>query len=146
MRRRNHCCRISRRRSGGWRRRRLESPMLPEPYYADEAVTLYHGDCLQILPLLGPVDHVITDPPYEAEAHTKGRRAGSTYGAVDRPLDFDPISNNDRLISGSLLGIARGWILVFCQVEAAMLWRYDIPAAYVRMQIWRQTYGETYVC
>ena len=28
-------------------------------------ITLYHGDCLEILPiLLGPVDVVITDPPY----------------------------------------------------------------------------------
>jgi len=26
--------------------------------------TLYHGDCLEILPALGPVDAVVTDPPY----------------------------------------------------------------------------------
>lgn len=35
-----------------------------EPYYADESVTLYHGDCRGILPTLKPVDVVITDPPY----------------------------------------------------------------------------------
>ena len=27
--------------------------------------TLYHGDCLEILPTLPKVDAVITDPPYE---------------------------------------------------------------------------------
>jgi DNA modification methylase len=27
-------------------------------------VTLYHGDCLDILPTLGKVDAVVTDPPY----------------------------------------------------------------------------------
>jgi len=37
---------------------------LPEPYYEDEAVTIYHGDCREILPHLPKVDAVVTDPPY----------------------------------------------------------------------------------
>lgn len=35
-----------------------------QPYYQDDAVTIYHGDCREILPELGPVDLVLTDPPY----------------------------------------------------------------------------------
>lgn len=38
---------------------------LPKPYYQDNAVTLYHGDCREIIPLLGRFDAVITDPPYQ---------------------------------------------------------------------------------
>jgi hypothetical protein len=36
------------------------------PYYQDSLVTLYHGDCLDILPELsaGSVDIVLTDPPF----------------------------------------------------------------------------------
>jgi site-specific DNA-methyltransferase (adenine-specific) len=34
------------------------------PYYQDESVTLYLGDCRDILPGVGPVDLVLTDPPY----------------------------------------------------------------------------------
>jgi site-specific DNA-methyltransferase (adenine-specific) len=34
------------------------------PYFEDEAVTLYLGDALDILPTLPRVDAVVTDPPY----------------------------------------------------------------------------------
>lgn len=34
------------------------------PYYQDSAVTIYHGDCREIAPLLGRFDLLLTDPPY----------------------------------------------------------------------------------
>lgn len=37
----------------------------PDPYYSDANVTIYLGDCLDVLPKLGPVaDAIVTDPPY----------------------------------------------------------------------------------
>src|SRR5580700_626848 len=54
-----------------------------KPYYHDEAagITLYHGDCRDILPTLGSVDLVLTDPPYNL---------GIEYGAQvnDRNLCY----------------------------------------------------------
>ncbi len=39
--------------------------MLVTPYYQDEYVTIYNGDCREILPQLDvKVDLVLTDPPY----------------------------------------------------------------------------------
>jgi DNA modification methylase len=35
-----------------------------KPYYSDVAVTLYHGDCREIIPELSGVRLVVTDPPY----------------------------------------------------------------------------------
>jgi DNA modification methylase len=37
-----------------------------EPYYADESVTLWHGDCIEILATTPDksVDLILTDPPY----------------------------------------------------------------------------------
>jgi len=34
------------------------------PYYEHAGITIYHGDCREILPTLPKVDLVLTDPPY----------------------------------------------------------------------------------
>ena len=34
------------------------------PYYSERGITIYHGDCRQILPQLGRFDLLLTDPPY----------------------------------------------------------------------------------
>lgn len=34
------------------------------PYYEQDGITIYHGDCRDVLPSLGPVDLVLADPPY----------------------------------------------------------------------------------
>ena len=39
-----------------------------KPYYRTENGVLYHGDCLEIMPHLEPVDLVLTDPPYGTSA------------------------------------------------------------------------------
>lgn len=35
-----------------------------EPYYEQDGITIFHGDCREILPTLPKVDLVLTDPPY----------------------------------------------------------------------------------
>lgn len=48
-----------------------------KPYYQDDYVTLYHGDCREIVPTLGQFGLLLTDPPYgvgfkgKATKHTK---------------------------------------------------------------------------
>ncbi len=48
-----------------------------KPYYQDDLVTIYHGDCREILPLIKPhsIDVVLTDPPFFMPAtHYQSRR------------------------------------------------------------------------
>lgn len=111
---------------------------------------LHHGDCLDLLPTIGRVQHIITDPPYEAEAHTKGRRLLGTqtngkrtveYGA----LDFDRITDEERTTAARLMVAAcSGWLLVFCQAEAVAAWRDAIvhgEGRYMRAMVWLKPDG-----
>ena len=38
--------------------------MSPAPYYDRDGITIYHGDSRELLPIIGRVDVVVTDPPY----------------------------------------------------------------------------------
>lgn len=49
-----------------------------KPYYQDDYVTLYHGDCREIVPQLGRFDMVLTDLPY-----------GTTKCQWDEIIPFD---------------------------------------------------------
>lgn len=47
---------------------------LPEPYFQDDAVTIYHGDARELLLLMPKVDLVLTDPPYGIDVATNAQR------------------------------------------------------------------------
>ena len=52
------------------------------PYYDRDGITIYHGDCRDVLPTLerDSVDLVLTDPPYPHEfQHLYGEMANLTY-------------------------------------------------------------------
>lgn len=53
-----------------------------KPYYEDDLVTLYHGDCLELLAEMADrsVDVVITDPPFDARTHSMARSNRNGYG------------------------------------------------------------------
>lgn len=49
-------------------------PVRPTPYYEEAGITIYHGDCREILPFIGLVDTCFTSPPY----NTLGSRIPAT--------------------------------------------------------------------
>lgn len=56
------------------------------PYYDEDGITIYHGDCRDILPHLEPVDMVLTDPPYGIAFEPLTLKLGEHYDAEQ--LDF----------------------------------------------------------
>ena len=115
------------------------------PYYQNELVTIYNADCMDVLPELDPVDLVLTDPPYEQEAHTKNRRT-LTHGGISHrevvgsALPFDAMNEDLRLsISKDCHEISHGWGLYFCQAEAIAIWKECLESAgaiYKRACVW----------
>ena len=86
---------------------------------------IIHGDCREVLPTLGQVDHVITDPPFEKEAHTLQRRVKRSGGVMEiEALSFSAITQVERMeISAEIARLAKRWAIVFSQVEAVMEWQ-----------------------
>ena len=111
-----------------------------KPYYADDSVTLFHGDCLEVLAGMPErsVDCVITDPPYSEATHSGARTR--TVGAESRDLvTFKEWRDEDLTMTLNEFGrIARRWVV------ATMDWRHVARLAeapppglrFVRFAVW----------
>lgn len=104
--------------------------------------TLYLGDCLEVMKGLGPVDHVIGDPPYEARLHAaKSHKADLRIdgGPSLMPIDFDCIDPiRDEFVEVAA-GMCGGWFIVFCTPEGVARWADAInpsPMKYKRACVW----------
>jgi len=62
-----------------------------KPYFETDLGVLYHGDCLEIMPQLEPVDLVITSPPY----NLRNMKKGGFYGGKERTLEY--LSHDDNM-------------------------------------------------
>lgn len=96
------------------------------PYYEQDGITIYHGDCLKILPCLVDVDTIIADPPYGLDMQKRkgGSRSKATvalneYTIVGDDQPFDPhhlLDYRRVVIWGAnhfahLLPASRGWLV-----------------------------------
>ena len=104
-----------------------------KPYYQDDAVTIYHGDCREILPRLGRFDLLLTDPPYgimkrfvkQEKQDSKNRTKFHSRFNDDcewdtHPPDCDTFSKMfaatiDQVVFGAnyftyALPVSRGWV------------------------------------
>jgi DNA modification methylase len=68
-----------------------------KPYYENGSITIYHGDCREILPTLPKVDLVLTDPPYGV-----GLRNGDVDGHRSRRWDRIE-GDSDQAIGSQIL-------------------------------------------
>jgi len=96
-----------------------------KPYYQDKWVTIYHGDCREILPQLDvKVDLVLTDPPYFLPAkHYETRR--------QFPRSLGDLSILEYFFDGTLtdcLSILKntGFLYLFCDGQS-------YPVFYVKL-------------
>lgn len=68
-----------------------------KPYYEDSLVTLWHGDCRELLPVVAPVGSVslvLTDPQYGVSERTDRLSKGRSNATPS--LDFPPVHDDDK--------------------------------------------------
>lgn len=111
------------------------------PYYDDGTVTLYHGDCRDVLPTLDRVDHVITDPPYSEASHAMhdaGKRWAEDQDGLERAtLRFTAIDG--PFLSAVLTAVEVERWAIFTMDERLSAWlQLNTPEGwrYVRTGIW----------
>lgn len=103
--------------------------------------TLIQADCKDVLPLL-EVDHVISDPPYEAVMQKKwgvlSRNAPSSH-VRHETLGFDAIDDIREDVARGVAAACKGWAILFCMAEGVRAWRdciEDSGAKYKRAMVW----------
>lgn len=107
-----------------------------KPYYQDEWVTIYHGDCREILPELPKVDLVLTSPPYDNLREYGGR--GFCFS--DLPYLLYKVMTDgaccvwvvgDQTINGSETGSSFKQALAFMDsgfnLHDTMIWHKEAP-------------------
>ena len=67
-----------------------------QPYYDHAGITIWHADCRDVLPSLGPVDLVLTDPPYGDDHDTDYTRFTRNTSWTSKK--HDRIRDDDRCL------------------------------------------------
>ena len=109
---------------------------MPQPEsFLSGRVTLWCGDCREILPKVGTFDHAFFDPPYEAHMHVSkqsARRVRTDGYAFPKPVDFDSIGDLREQVTASIAAACGGWFIAFCTPEGIAAWRDAIEVAGIR--------------
>lgn len=123
------------------------------PYYQDDAVLLYLGDCRAVLaglPSCFKVDHTITDPPYARDVYLRLSQPNTNAGsgtpkrlqvglkrsnpgagkAQPRPAlakmaagDIGSIDDMLESVAGEIARLTKRWALVFSDAETTWRWK-----------------------
>ena len=107
---------------------------MSEPYYADDRVTLYHGDCLEVMAELpdAHVDVVLTDPPYSSGGRRENAR--SLRKSMTRGVEDEDWIRGDGMSTNGFVWMMRA---------AGLEWRRILkPGGHVLSFIdWRMSYA-----
>jgi len=124
-----------------------------KPYYSDESVTLYHGDCREVDAWL-EADVLVTDPPYGIKWSTHGGGRDLRNWAPRQPkagiIGDDDTAARDEVLAvwGERPAIVFGSPLVAppSKTIQVLVWRKPVDAGVVGARfIWRRDWEAIYL-
>jgi site-specific DNA-methyltransferase (adenine-specific) len=115
------------------------------PYYADDLITLYHGDAFEVMDSMSDqsVDAVLTDPPYDERTH-QFARSNSTQNSVSgrgsrvlsggSTVRFEGFTHDVQIDLFATLGrLTRRWVVSHVATDTAFRFEVDGPPPGLRM-------------
>lgn len=115
------------------------------PYYQDENITLYHGDCREVLDagvLPDSVDLVLTDPPYSEWTHENAKSSTGTRGTAVKAIGFEPLTGQELTGLFERFGrLSNRWVVSTLDYRHAFQLENTPPRGlrYVRTGVWVKT-------
>lgn len=113
-----------------------------KPYYDQDGITIFHGDCREVLPGLDRVDLVLTDPPYSNKTHRSIRSNNKNAPGGMRVVNFAATDTDAlRPIFERLGAITRRWVVSTLDYSAAFEFDVDPPVGLrvMRIGVWVKT-------
>jgi site-specific DNA-methyltransferase (adenine-specific) len=117
-------------------------------YYQDDSVTLYHGDCREIMAGMesASVKAVLTDPPYTERTHAKARKkltSSNTSAEIHNGVtSFTGITDDDlEAILAECGRVSQGWVVATLDYRHAVRFDETPPAGLKcqRVGVWVKT-------
>ena len=104
-----------------------------KPYYEADGITIYHGDCRDVLPEVPPVELTLTDPPYGV---TYSSNSGAGRGTA--PITNDGTRVSLRLYRSVLPLLRSTHVLWFTRWDAwPDVWELLAPSSRIRgLLVW----------
>lgn len=97
-----------------------------KPYYEEKGITIYHGNCREILPSLCKIDLVSTDPPYGIG---ESNERALSRGKLAKPRDYGTFDWDKQKISPELFQMVKNagfyaciWGGNYYQVDPSSCW------------------------
>jgi site-specific DNA-methyltransferase (adenine-specific) len=128
--------------------------MRSQPYYQDDFVTLYHGDCLTEHREWLDADVLVTDPPYgiawKQNAYGKASRGAGNRTKASKGIQNDAdTSARDEALSafGEKPGIVFGDVLqpFPAGVKRVLVWQKPADAGFMGSSTWRKDWEPVFI-
>ena len=116
---------------------------MTDPYYQDDHVTLWHGDCRDVLADMADnsVAAVLTDPPYTERTHGNAK-TNKGKGHDVKALTFDAITDGDLSEVLAECGrVSRAWVVATLAYQHAFAYDETPPDGLrcLRLGVWVKT-------